>query len=104
MVNKLDQSTLPEDQVVMCQICFCELEVEEELLLHPSCKHVFHWECLTMWLKKNCTCPICRTGCRTGAMLTIHDETRRNFATRDEMLIQEKKEMKKTRAFTIFMD
>lgn len=42
-----------------CSICFeCK---EDKKLKYLSCKHSFHVKCINKWLKKNDTCPLCRT-------------------------------------------
>ncbi|KAI9174826.1 hypothetical protein LWI28_023222 [Acer negundo] len=43
-----------------CCVCLGEFEIKEELLQVPSCKHVFHVDCLNHWLQSNRTCPLCR--------------------------------------------
>ncbi|XP_022772414.1 probable E3 ubiquitin-protein ligase RHA4A [Durio zibethinus] len=43
-----------------CSVCLGEFEMKEELLQVPSCKHVFHVECMHRWLHSNSTCPLCR--------------------------------------------
>lgn len=43
-----------------CCVCLGEFEIKEELLQVPSCKHVFHVECIHYWLHSNTTCPLCR--------------------------------------------
>nr|XP_023889860.1 probable E3 ubiquitin-protein ligase RHA4A [Quercus suber]POE64264.1 putative e3 ubiquitin-protein ligase rha4a [Quercus suber] len=43
-----------------CCVCLGEFEIKEELLQIPSCKHVFHVECIRHWLHSNLTCPLCR--------------------------------------------
>lgn len=43
-----------------CCVCLGEFEVKEELHQLPSCKHVFHIECIRNWLHSNSTCPLCR--------------------------------------------
>ncbi|KAK3228107.1 hypothetical protein Dsin_007969 [Dipteronia sinensis] len=43
-----------------CCVCLGEFEIKEELLQVPSCKHVFHVDCLNNWLQSNRTCPLCR--------------------------------------------
>ncbi|XVF63458.1 hypothetical protein PTKIN_Ptkin09bG0088500 [Pterospermum kingtungense] len=44
-----------------CSVCLGEFEMKEELLQVPSCKHVFHIECMHHWLHSNSTCPLCRS-------------------------------------------
>ncbi|CDP12185.1 unnamed protein product [Coffea canephora] len=44
----------------LCCVCLGEFEVKEELHQLPSCKHVFHTECIRHWLHSNSTCPLCR--------------------------------------------
>ncbi|XAR55159.1 hypothetical protein NMG60_11030571 [Bertholletia excelsa] len=44
----------------MCCVCLGEFEMEEELHQIPTCKHLFHVECLRSWLSSNPTCPLCR--------------------------------------------
>lgn len=29
--------------------------------LLPNCDHMFHEQCINMWLHSNFTCPVCRT-------------------------------------------
>ncbi len=42
-----------------CSICFLEHEVDDTVTRLP-CGHFFHGECINEWLRKRCTCPICR--------------------------------------------
>lgn len=44
----------------LCCVCLGEFEIKEELLQVPSCKHVFHIDCMNHWLISNSTCPLCR--------------------------------------------
>lgn len=41
----------------ICSICHSDLEGEHVL---TECSHVFHGECLNVWLKRKRTCPLCR--------------------------------------------
>lgn len=43
-----------------CAVCLNEFEDEETLRLLPKCDHVFHLECIDMWLASHTTCPVCR--------------------------------------------
>jgi len=51
---------LGPDGKVDCTICIEELRVGDEVTVLP-CKHWFHGDCVTLWLKEHNTCPICRT-------------------------------------------
>ncbi|XP_062084696.1 E3 ubiquitin-protein ligase ATL6-like [Humulus lupulus] len=43
-----------------CAVCLCEFKDDETLRLIPKCDHVFHPECVDMWLESHTTCPVCR--------------------------------------------
>ena len=43
----------------MCSVCYCEYEPDEEVLVLP-CKHFYHADCVSQWLRINKTCPVCR--------------------------------------------
>ncbi|KAL3823980.1 hypothetical protein ACJIZ3_020009 [Penstemon smallii] len=43
-----------------CSVCLNEFEDEETLKLIPKCDHVFHPECIDVWLQSHVTCPVCR--------------------------------------------
>jgi len=42
-----------------CAICCNEFTTEQESI-KLKCKHVFHSECITTWISKSATCPMCR--------------------------------------------
>ncbi|EXC14470.1 RING-H2 zinc finger protein RHA4a [Morus notabilis] len=56
-----------------CCVCLGEFVVKEELLQVPSCKHIFHIDCIHLWLHTNTTCPLCRCSVLPAApKLDVH--------------------------------
>ncbi|XP_073128957.1 RING-H2 finger protein ATL29-like [Henckelia pumila] len=43
-----------------CAICLVEFVDSDVLRLLTSCCHVFHQECIDLWLESHRTCPVCR--------------------------------------------
>ncbi|XP_010236348.1 RING-H2 finger protein ATL80 [Brachypodium distachyon] len=43
-----------------CSVCLEDLEAGEMVRQLPKCKHLFHVECIDMWLHSHRTCPVCR--------------------------------------------
>ncbi|KAK4771436.1 hypothetical protein SAY87_031968 [Trapa incisa] len=54
-----------------CCVCLGEFELKEELLQVPSCKHVFHVDCIHHWLHSNSTCPLCRCSISAASISCI---------------------------------
>ncbi|TRY91825.1 hypothetical protein DNTS_012454 [Danionella cerebrum] len=48
-----------QDKEQCCAICCCEYTKDEIATLLP-CRHMFHRLCVTLWLRKSGTCPVCR--------------------------------------------
>ncbi|CAI0458007.1 unnamed protein product [Linum tenue] len=46
---------------VECAVCLNEFVEEEKLRRIPNCGHVFHIDCIDVWLQSNANCPLCRT-------------------------------------------
>ncbi|KAJ4892160.1 E3 ubiquitin-protein ligase ATL41 [Raphanus sativus] len=44
-----------------CAVCLSVLEEQDTARELPSCKHVFHVDCVDTWLTACSTCPVCRT-------------------------------------------
>jgi hypothetical protein len=44
-----------------CAVCLNEFQEDEKLRIIPSCSHVFHIDCIDVWLQSNANCPLCRT-------------------------------------------
>ncbi|CAB1318057.1 unnamed protein product, partial [Coregonus sp. 'balchen'] len=62
IIECLPQITILEDhsgQEQCCAICCCEY-VKDEIATQLPCHHMFHKMCVTLWLQKSGTCPVCR--------------------------------------------
>ncbi|KAJ4970271.1 hypothetical protein NE237_003370 [Protea cynaroides] len=46
---------------VDCPICLSEFQQKETVKVIPFCGHVFHPQCIDMWLSNRCSCPLCRS-------------------------------------------
>jgi hypothetical protein len=46
--------------VVVCPVCLEGIHGGEMVRQLPACKHVFHVECIDMWLHSHRNCPVCR--------------------------------------------
>ncbi|XP_055821721.1 probable E3 ubiquitin-protein ligase RHA4A [Solanum dulcamara] len=53
-----DEHSMMRDS--QCCVCLGDFEIKEELHQLPSCKHIFHAECIRHWLRSNFSCPLCR--------------------------------------------
>ncbi|CAN4128144.1 unnamed protein product [Withania somnifera] len=43
-----------------CAICLVEFDDDSLLRLVTSCNHVYHQDCIDLWLESHKTCPVCR--------------------------------------------
>ncbi|XP_054824946.1 RING-H2 finger protein ATL29-like [Prosopis cineraria] len=64
-----------------CAICLLEFEEDSFLRLLTVCCHVFHQECIDLWLESHKTCPVCRTNLDSLSKEKSHQE---NQTTRSE--------------------
>jgi len=44
-----------------CSVCLAEVKPKEMVKQLPACAHLFHEECIDLWLLSYRTCPVCRT-------------------------------------------
>ncbi|MEE6459822.1 hypothetical protein FKM82_000748 [Ascaphus truei] len=63
-IDCLPQIVITEDHNVVgqeqcCAIC-CSEYSKDEILTELPCHHLFHKPCVTLWLQKSGTCPVCR--------------------------------------------
>ncbi|CAN1278275.1 RING-H2 finger protein ATL65 [Linum perenne] len=61
LFNKLS-SQLPSPANRECAVCLLEFEFDDYVRLLPACSHVFHVDCIDIWLKSHANCPLCRAG------------------------------------------
>ncbi|KAJ4980843.1 hypothetical protein NE237_031680 [Protea cynaroides] len=60
------------DKVEECTVCLSNLEEGDMVRLIPTCNHIFHCQCINMWLSSHSTCPVCRSLLhRPQALLSI---------------------------------
>ena len=57
--KKVDEEMLGNEGSAECSICMDNVELGNEVTILP-CKHWFHGDCVTAWLKEHDTCPHCR--------------------------------------------
>lgn len=43
-----------------CAVCLNEFIEDEKLKRIPNCRHIFHIDCIDIWLQNNANCPLCR--------------------------------------------
>ncbi|NWT14477.1 PJA2 ligase, partial [Vireo altiloquus] len=61
-INCLPQIVITGDyngQEQCCTIC-CSEYMEGEIVTELPCRHLFHKPCVTLWLQRSGTCPVCR--------------------------------------------
>lgn len=61
-IDCLPQIILTDDHISQeqcCAIC-CSEYIKDEILTELPCHHIFHKPCVTVWLQKSGTCPVCR--------------------------------------------
>ncbi|KAI3335377.1 hypothetical protein F4824DRAFT_155385 [Ustulina deusta] len=80
--KKLDERMLGSELKGQCTICIDEVKVGDEVVVLP-CKHWFHQECATLWLKQHNSCPVCRAAINGEAVGSLRNEaTNSPHATR----------------------
>ncbi|KAL9315803.1 hypothetical protein ACSQ67_016804 [Phaseolus vulgaris] len=47
-------------ETLACAVCLSEFQDHETLRVIPKCCHVYHPNCIDLWLTSHSTCPVCR--------------------------------------------
>lgn len=57
-----DEEAPPDDDLLLCSICLTTFKVGDEICSssNEGCTHVFHYECIILWLMSHDECPMCR--------------------------------------------
>ncbi|KAL6888163.1 hypothetical protein ACP4OV_009189 [Aristida adscensionis] len=50
----------PTAGAVVCPVCLEDVRGGDMVRQVPACRHIFHVECIDMWLHAHWTCPMCR--------------------------------------------
>ncbi|GAW14340.1 hypothetical protein ANO14919_037410 [Xylariales sp. No.14919] len=72
--RNLDEEMLGPELKGECTICIDEVKVGDEVVVLP-CKHWFHEECASLWLKQHNSCPVCRAAIDGAAAGKPRNET-----------------------------
>ncbi|MCD9646655.1 hypothetical protein HAX54_036681 [Datura stramonium] len=70
-----------------CAVCLNDFQDNEKIRIIPSCAHIFHIDCIDVWLQNNANCPLCRTSISLNKFpisSTPQDFPNDNFSGRDE--------------------
>ncbi|XP_044487616.1 RING-H2 finger protein ATL16-like [Mangifera indica] len=57
----VNEKEFGEQNFSECAVCLNEFHEDEKLRIIPNCSHVFHIDCIDVWLQNNANCPLCRT-------------------------------------------
>jgi len=55
-----DSVYINDRHVSSCSICIDEYDVGDEYFVASKCRHIFHSDCILLWLTKHYECPVCR--------------------------------------------
>jgi len=50
----------PRGSAVLCAVCLEDVRAGEMVRQLPVCRHLFHVDCVDVWLRSHRTCPLCR--------------------------------------------
>ncbi|CAM0910425.1 unnamed protein product [Alopecurus aequalis] len=80
MYNRLVRHSGKGGSSTECAVCLSVIQVGAMAKLLPACAHVYHDECIDLWLSSHSTCPLCR--CRVGDHSRAGQKTVQDLAYR----------------------
>lgn len=61
-------------EAVECSVCLSAVAEEAKVRLLPNCGHVFHVDCIDLWLGSHTTCPLCRAEVEPRVVVVDDDQ------------------------------
>ncbi|XP_073291160.1 putative RING-H2 finger protein ATL21A [Primulina huaijiensis] len=61
IINESKTNSEPDSSSYICPICLEGYKSQDIVRSIAKCEHRFHADCIELWLRKNITCPVCRT-------------------------------------------
>ncbi|XAR57403.1 hypothetical protein NMG60_11025535 [Bertholletia excelsa] len=77
--RKGENGELGERSFNQCAVCLNDFQQEENLRAIPNCSHLFHIDCIDVWLQQNENCPLCRTSISTPPQMIFRDSPDRSM-------------------------
>ncbi|XP_061348785.1 RING-H2 finger protein ATL1-like [Gastrolobium bilobum] len=63
-----------ERSLCECAVCLNEFQEDEKLRVIPNCSHIFHIDCIDVWLQNNANCPLCRRSISLTSQTHVDDQ------------------------------
>ncbi|AES82682.1 putative transcription factor C2H2 family [Medicago truncatula] len=54
-------NTTTKSEQETCSVCLTEFKDNDHVRTLPLCSHIFHHDCIDVWLRSNTNCPLCRS-------------------------------------------
>jgi len=56
-----NSTTTTKSEQETCSVCLAEFKDNDRVRTLPLCSHIFHLDCIDVWLRSNANCPLCRS-------------------------------------------
>ena len=57
--NLTETYTIDSSDISTTEICFCQEDNVDDVIIKTNCGHYFHAKCLALWLVNQNACPMC---------------------------------------------